>query len=124
MIRNLLALALLASTSMAAAAQTKIEFWHAMGGELGKKLEAVAAKFNETQKDYVVTPVFKGTYAETLTAAIAAFRAGQQPALVQVFEVGTGTMMAAKGAIYPTYQLMADTGQAFDPKEFLPAVVG
>jgi len=124
MIRNLLALALLASTSMAAAAQTKIEFWHAMGGELGKKLEAVTAKFNESQKDYVVTPVFKGTYAETMTAAIAAFRAGQQPALVQVFEVGTGTMMAAKGAIYPTYQLMADTGQAFDPKAFLPAVVG
>lgn len=124
MIRNLLALALLASTSMAAAAQTKIEFWHAMGGELGKKLEAVAAKFNESQKDYVVTPVFKGTYAETMTAAIAAFRANQQPALVQVFEVGTGTMMAAKGAIYPTYQLMADTGQAFDPKAFLPAVVG
>ena len=69
-------------------------------------------------------PVFKGTYAETLTAGIAAFRAGEQPAIVQVFEVGTGTMMAAKGAVYPVYQLMADQGEPFDPKAFLPSVVG
>ncbi|HVY51765.1 MAG TPA: sn-glycerol-3-phosphate ABC transporter substrate-binding protein UgpB, partial [Devosia sp.] len=70
------------------------------------------------------TPVFKGTYPEAMTGAIAAFRANQQPDIVQVFEVGTGTMMAAKGAVYPVYQLMKDTGQAFDPNAFLPAVVG
>ena len=69
-------------------------------------------------------PVYKGNYTETMTAAIAAFRAGEQPDIVQVFEVGTGTMMAAEGAIYPVYQLMADTGEAFDPAAFLPAVVG
>ncbi len=124
MIKNILAAGLLLSTALAAHAETKIEFWHAMGGELGKKLEAIATDFNAKQKEYVVTPVFKGTYAETMTAAIAAFRAKEHPAIVQVFEVGTGTMMAAKGAIYPVYKLMADTGQAFDPKAFLPAVVG
>jgi sn-glycerol 3-phosphate transport system substrate-binding protein len=69
-------------------------------------------------------PVFKGTYAETLTAGIAAFRAGEQPAILQVFEVGTGTMMAAAGAVYPVYQLMADQGEPFDPNGFLPSVVG
>ncbi len=124
MIKHILAAGLLLSTAIAANAETKIEFWHAMGGELGKKLEEITTSFNASQKEFVVTPVFKGTYPETMTAAIAAFRANQQPAIVQVFEVGTGTMMAAKGAVYPVYKLMADTGQAFDQKAFLPAVVG
>lgn len=120
---SLSVLALAASFS-AAAAQTEIQWWHAMGGELGQKLEAVAAAYNASQSEYKVTPSFKGTYAETMTAAIAAFRAKEQPAIVQVFEVGTGTMMAAKGAIYPVHQLMKDAGEPFDPAGFLPAVVG
>ncbi|HWA19284.1 MAG TPA: sn-glycerol-3-phosphate ABC transporter substrate-binding protein UgpB [Devosia sp.] len=110
--------------STAAQAATEITWWHAMGGELGAKLEEIAKQFNDSQTDYVVTPVYKGSYAETLTAAIAAFRANEQPAIVQVFEVGTGTMMAAKGAVYPVYELMADQGQPWDPTSFLAPVVG
>ncbi|HEY4203231.1 MAG TPA: sn-glycerol-3-phosphate ABC transporter substrate-binding protein UgpB [Devosiaceae bacterium] len=124
-------LALLASAAVsalafatAAQAATEITWWHAMGGENGQKVEQIAQKFNESQSDYHVTPVFKGDYPTTLTAAIAAFRAGQQPAIVQVFEVGTGTMMAAKGAVYPVYKLMADEGEPFDPKSFLAPVTG
>ncbi|MBB3967078.1 sn-glycerol-3-phosphate ABC transporter substrate-binding protein UgpB [Rhizobium metallidurans] len=115
------AVALSASASFAA---TEVTWWHAMGGELGKKLEEVAQKFNDSQSEYKIVPVYKGTYPETLTAAIAAFRAGQQPAIVQVFEVGTGTMMAAKGAVYPVYQLMKDEGEPWDPSKFLAPVVG
>lgn len=107
-----------------ALAQTEIAWWHAMGGELGEKLESIAADFNASQSDYVVTPVFKGSYAETLTAAIAAFRANEQPAIVQVFEVGTGTMMAAKGAVKPVYELMAENNQPWDPSGFLAPVTG
>ncbi|MBS0241916.1 MAG: sn-glycerol-3-phosphate ABC transporter substrate-binding protein UgpB [Proteobacteria bacterium] len=107
-----------------AAAQTEIQFWHAMGGELGEKVSAMANEFNKGQKEYKVVPVFKGTYAETMTGAIAAFRAKQQPHIVQVFEVGTASMMAAKGAVYPVYKLMADTKEPFNPKDYLAAVVG
>lgn len=125
MIRAILGSALLLSASATASmAATEISWWHAMGGELGTKLEEIVQKYNDSQDQYHVTPTYKGSYAETMTAAIAAFRAGQQPDIVQVFEVGTGTMMAAKGAIYPVYQMMADTGEPFDPKGFLPAVVG
>lgn len=113
-----------ALTSSVAIAQTEINWWHAMGGELGTKLEEIVANYNASQSDYVVVPTYKGSYDETMTAAIAAFRAGEQPHVVQVYEVGTGTMMAAEGAIYPVYQLMGDTGQDFDPSAFLPAVVG
>ena len=117
------AIALIATLSAANAA-TEIQWWHAMGGELGAKLEEIAKNFNESQTDYVIKPSYKGNYVETMTAAIAAFRAKQQPAIVQVFEVGTGTMIAAKGAIYPVYQLMADQGEPFDPSVYLPAVAG
>ncbi|WP_029042110.1 sn-glycerol-3-phosphate ABC transporter substrate-binding protein UgpB [Cucumibacter marinus] len=117
--------ALTATLTMGTAfAQTEITWWHAMGGELGTKLEEIVAGYNASQDEYTVTPVYKGTYTETMTGAIAAFRANEQPHIVQVFEVGTGTMMAAEGAIYPVYELMADTGQDFDPEGFLPAVVG
>lgn len=123
--RNLLLSSALATAfASAASAQTEIQWWHAMGAELGERLEQIAADFNASQSDYRIVPVFKGTYAETLTAGIAAFRAGEQPAIIQVFEVGTGTMMAAEGAVYPVYQLMADQGEAFDPNAFLPSVVG
>jgi sn-glycerol 3-phosphate transport system substrate-binding protein len=114
----------LAGTSTTAMAATQIQWWHAMGGANGERVEKIAADFNASQDAYEVIPTFKGSYAETMTAAIAAFRAQEQPHIVQVFEVGTATMMGAKGAIYPVYQLMADAGEPFDPDAFLPAVAG
>src|SRR5690606_2713291 len=108
----------------AAHAQTQIQWWHAMGGELGEKLNEIAEGFNASQDQFQVVPTYKGNYTETMTAAVAAFRAGEQPHIVQVFEVGTATMMAAKGAIYPVHQLMEDAGVEWDPGAYLPAVVG
>ena len=105
-------------------AQTEIQWWHAMGGALGETVNDIAAGFNRSQTDYVVKAVYKGNYTETMTAGIAAFRSGKPPHIMQVFEVGTATMMAAKGAIYPVYQLMKDHGIAFDQSRYIPAVVG
>jgi sn-glycerol 3-phosphate transport system substrate-binding protein len=107
-----------------AGAAVEIQWWHAMGGELGQKLEKIANDFNASQSDYKVVPVFKGSYPEAMTAAIAAFRARQNPTLLQVFEVGTATMMAARGAVYPVFELMKDENEPFDPKAYLPAVTG
>ncbi|HEV2185928.1 MAG TPA: sn-glycerol-3-phosphate ABC transporter substrate-binding protein UgpB, partial [Stellaceae bacterium] len=100
----------------------ELQWWHAMTSVNGDRINKIAADFNAMQSDYKVTPVFKGSYAETMTAAIAAYRAGNAPDIVQVFEVGTATMMAAKGAVKPVYQLMADAGEPFDPATYLPAV--
>ena len=120
----LAATALSLTMAVPASAQVEIQWWHAMGGRLGELVDEIAANFNASQSDYVVRPSFRGTYTETMTGAIAAFRAGEQPHIVQVFEVGTGTMMSAEGAIYPLYQLMADNDVPFDPAAYLPAVVG
>ncbi len=113
----------IAGLASSAYATTEIQWWHAMGGANGERVNKIASDFNATQSDYKVVPVYKGNYTETMTAAIAAFRAHKQPAIVQVFEVGTATMMAAKGAIYPVEQLMTDTGTPFDKSDFLPAVI-
>ncbi|XXK32174.1 sn-glycerol-3-phosphate ABC transporter substrate-binding protein UgpB [Rhodobacteraceae bacterium nBUS_24] len=113
----------LAMMAGAVAAETEVHWWHAMGGTNGERVNKIANDFNASQSDYKVVPTYKGNYTETMTAAIAAFRAGEQPHLVQVFEVGTATMMAAKGAIYPVEQMMADSGEPFDGSAYLPAVV-
>ncbi len=105
-------------------AATEIQWWHAMGGALGERVVDIANNFNLSQSEYKVVPTYKGSYAETMTAGIAAFRAGKQPHILQVFEVGTATLMAAKGAVKPIHQLMAETGQAFDPAAYLSAVTG
>jgi sn-glycerol 3-phosphate transport system substrate-binding protein len=121
-----LALAALAGGLLAtqAQAQVEIQWWHSMTGALGDRVTEIANGFNASQKDYKVVPVFKGTYPESMTAAIAAYRAGNAPHIVQVFEVGTATMMAAHGAIKPVYQLMKDAGEPFDAKAYLGPVAG
>jgi len=118
------AVAAVLASAQGALAQTEIQFWHAMGGNLGDTVNALADGFNKSQTEYKVNPVYKGSYTETLTAAIAAFRAKQAPHIVQVFEVGTANMMAAKGAVYPVYQLMADAKEPFDPKAYIGPVYG
>ncbi|MDQ7843025.1 MAG: sn-glycerol-3-phosphate ABC transporter substrate-binding protein UgpB [Armatimonadota bacterium] len=125
-------LALLAASALLAAgpapgqaqARIDIDFWHAMRGPLGETLERMVAGFNASQTRYQVKATFKGSYPETMVAAIAAFRAGNAPHVVQMFEVGTATMMAAGAAIKPVWQLMKETGTPFDPATYLPAVRG
>ena len=125
MIRKSLFAAVAAAGFMVSAhAQTEIQLWHSMTGALGDKLNEMSNKFNASQKDYKVVPVFKGSYPESMTAAIAAYRAGNAPHILQVFEVGTATMMAAKGAVVPVYKLMKDADEKFDPKAYMPAVAG
>ena len=104
-------------------AAAEIQWWHAMGGVNGERVNKIADDFNASQSDYTVVPVYKGNYTETMTAAIAAFRAKQQPHIVQVFEVGTATMMAAEGAVYSIESLMKDAGEPFDKSVYLPAVI-
>ena len=119
------AAAVLAATiSPASAEPIELQWWHAMTAINLERVNKLAADFNALQTEYKVTPVYKGSYPETMTAAIAAFRAGTPPHIVQVFEAGTATMMAAKGAVKPVYQLMADAGEPFDPQNYLPTVTG
>ncbi len=121
---QLAAVAAAVTLAYPAQAATEIMWWHAMSGELGRQLEKLAADFNASQSEYRIVPSYKGNYTETVTAAIFAFRSRTQPAIVQVNEIATATMTAAKGAIYPVFELMRDEQETFSPAAYLPAVTG
>ena len=106
-----------------AMAVTTIPFWHSMEGELGKEVDSLAQRFNDAHPDYKIVPVYKGNYEQSLSAGIAAFRTGNAPALLQVYEVGTATMMASK-AIKPVYEVFKEAGINFDESQFVPTVAG
>jgi sn-glycerol 3-phosphate transport system substrate-binding protein len=118
-----LTLALLLVPASTAQAKTEIQFWHAMTGQLNDAVNSLVKQFNESQGEYEIKPLQKGSYAETLTAAIAAYRQRQAPHIVQVFEAGTQTMMLS-GAVLPVYQLMKEQEIAVDWKDFIAPVVG
>jgi sn-glycerol 3-phosphate transport system substrate-binding protein len=121
---RLSAIAVAAALSTAAYAQTEIQWWHSMTAVNNEVVNDLANNFNASQKNYKIVPTFKGTYTEAFTAAVAAFRAGNAPHVLQVFEVGTATMMSNKGVTVPVGKVMKDAGEKFDPKTFVSAVAG
>lgn len=118
------AAAALAVMTNSAYAVTDISWWHSMTGALNERVNNMAEEFNKSQSDYRVLPVYKGTYDESMAAAIAAYRAGNAPDILQIFEVGTATMIYSKGAIKPVYEVMQQAGEKFDQNAYVPAVAG
>lgn len=105
-------------TSTQALAATEIQWWHAMGGRLGEVVNEIAEKYNGSQSDVVVVPTYKGGYEDTMTAGIAAFRAKEQPHIIQIFDAGAATIINAKGATVPVADLMTD----FNIEDYIPGV--
>ena len=104
-------------------AKTEIHLWHAMGGQLGETVNELVRQFNQSQAEYEVKALNKGTYPEVLTGAIAAYRQKNPPHIVQVFDVGTQTMLLS-GAIYPIFQLMKEQEIAVNWGDFIKPVTG
>ncbi|OZI22466.1 ABC transporter substrate-binding protein [Bordetella genomosp. 7] len=113
-----------AFAATSAQAVTEIQFWHSMEGALGERVNELVQEFNQKNSDYKINAVYKGNYGESMNAGIAAFRAGNAPDILQVFEVGTATMMYARGAIKPVQQMSEEAGEPLDPKAFIGAVAG
>ena len=114
-----IALALTASTAYAA---TDISWWHGMGGRNGEVINEIAQQFNAAQDQCNLTPVSRGTYEEALSSGIAAFRSGEQPNILQVFDAGAATIIAAKGATVPAEDLITGAGEEFDREAFIAGV--
>ena len=112
----------LGAVCTSAFAVVEVQFWHAMPGAMGERVNALANRFNAEQKDYMVVPVFKGSYDETLAAGIAAWRAKKPPHLLQVYDGGTATMLSSKGAIKPLFEVMKQANPKWDPTQVTPAI--
>jgi len=115
---------LLSATALPALAATEVQFWHAFTGRLGDLVAEQVDTFNSSQSDYTIVASHKGNYSETLNAGIAAFRAGEQPHILMVFEVGTATMMGASGAVKPVFEVMAEADATFDQDAYIGSVKG
>ncbi len=104
-------------------AQTELSWWHGMTGANNEMIIELTKEFNESQSDYKIVPVYKGSYPETLNAGIAAFRSKQPPAIIQVFDAGSGVMMAAEGAMVPAAEVLEKGGFKFDKSQYLPVLL-
>jgi sn-glycerol 3-phosphate transport system substrate-binding protein len=119
-----------AATAIGLAAATpayaviELQWWHAMTGGNNDVIVKLANDFNASQTEYKVVPSYKGSYPDTMNAGIAAFRAGNAPHIMQVFEVGTATMMAATGAVKPVHVMMKEAGEKFDSNAYLSGITG
>lgn len=114
-----MAVSVSATSSMAA---TNITWWHGMGGRNGEVINEVSQKFNAAQSACSITPVSKGSYEEALASGIAAFRSGEQPNILQVFDAGAATIINAKGAVIPAEDIINKAGYKFDREAFIPGV--
>ncbi|MEZ5866131.1 MAG: extracellular solute-binding protein [Geminicoccaceae bacterium] len=106
-----------------AEARVELTWWHAMSGQLGAVLDEVVAKFNASQDEYELVATNKGNYVATLNAAIAAYRVGEPPLIMQASEGSVLTMMLS-GAVIPAQELLEKYGYAFDPSDYLSPVLG
>jgi sn-glycerol 3-phosphate transport system substrate-binding protein len=123
-LKALAAAGLLATMAAPSHAVTEVTWWHSMTGALGERVAGLADQFNQSQSEYRVNAIYKGSYDEAMSAAVAAYRAGNAPHILQVFEVGTATMMYSKGAVKPVTEVMKVAGEKFDPSVYIPAVAG
>jgi len=105
------------SAAMVSAQTIELEFWHAMSGGRTAAVEKIVDGFNAEHDDINVTAQFTGSYAETLTQGISAVRSGNPPHIIQVYEVGTQTMLDSE-AIVPVYEIAEgkiDFGSVIQP---------
>jgi sn-glycerol 3-phosphate transport system substrate-binding protein len=107
----------------AAQAKTEISFWHGLDGQAGEAVEALVKQFNQSQGEVEAKALYKGTYPQVLAAARAAYRQKNPPHLVQVYEVGTQSMILSD-SIVPVYRLMRQQQIAVNWADFLETVTG
>lgn len=105
-----------------AKAKTDLILWHSMPGALGEWIDDLIKDFNSQNPQYRVVPQYKGSYDSSMQEALTAHAGGKAPHMVQVFEVGTATMMAARDVIRPVHEVMAQAGIDFMDNAYLPAV--
>lgn len=99
-----------------------VSFWHAMKGANADALNALVEKFNSAHSGKItVKPTFQGSYDDTITKYKAAVQAKQTPALVQIYDIGSG-FMADSGQTIPA-QAFADLDK-LDLADIQPAIKG
>ena len=112
------------SPSASAQQPIEINMWMGLTGLSAELLNKYGEEFNKTQSKYKAVVSFKGQYPEQRAAAVAAYRAGNPPHIMQMFDAGSGDMMSAKGAIVPVSEVFKRANLKFDPADFIAPARG
>ncbi|WP_349294767.1 extracellular solute-binding protein (plasmid) [Thioclava sp. 'Guangxiensis'] len=108
MFRPVLAASLLAlSVAAPPAHATDFEFWYGNSGSVEEAIQNACTAFNESQSEDKVTCIGQGSYEAGMQTAIAAYRSGKSPVLIQFFDAGTLDLMLS-GAVEPVQEAMPD----------------
>jgi sn-glycerol 3-phosphate transport system substrate-binding protein len=120
---GLLAAAMTAGIAASSFAQqrTEIQFWHAMGGVLGERVDEIVKRYNASQTKYTVVATNKGNYDEVINGTIAAYRAKKAPHITQIYERGFMTMLLSD-AIVPVQDLLTEKKKQIDWGDFIKPV--
>lgn len=103
---------------VAIAQKVEITWWHAMSGSNGKVVDAIVKDFNAAHPEFELKALYTGSYEETMTKYIAAYRSRTAPSLVQVYEVGTQQMLSS-GAVIPMYEIPGMLGESWDWAQYV-----
>lgn len=106
------------NAELEAGSKKQIYFWHALGdARRSGWINARAKEFNKTQSKYEIVPQAKGSYRETLQAAIMASTQSVAPHLVHVFEAGS--QLAFDANIFEPIQNLGN----FDSADYIEPVL-
>ncbi len=105
--------------ALAQQARTPITMWIGVTGPAQEEIMRYAQEFNASQTQFEAKVEFRGQYPEQRAAAFAAFRAGNPPHIMQMFDAGTGDMFALPRATIPVSEVMQRAGVQFDPAAFI-----
>lgn len=88
---------------------TEVTFWHAMGGAAQEALDKIVETYNGSQDEIVVKAEYQGTYDEALTKFHSVAGTDSTPNMMQVFEIGTKSMINS-GSIEPIQTFVDEDG--------------
>ena len=117
--QSALALAFCATT--ASADKIKFDYWYGRSGDLGATLAQTCDRFNAAQDKYEAVCTGYDGYENVVQSAIAAFRAGKAPALLQSFDAGTADLMIS-GQFYAVAQMMKDFRIDINWADYFPGI--
>lgn len=91
------------------AKKIELEFYFpvAVGGPIAKVIDSLVADFEKEQPDIKVTPIFGGSYQETMTKVQTAIQGGNAPDLAVLFAVDLFTLLSMD-AIEPLNRFVTD----------------
>jgi sn-glycerol 3-phosphate transport system substrate-binding protein len=113
----------LGSNQASAQQPQNFTFWYGLTGQLSEVVQSVCKRFNDSQREFSVTCTSQGDYAKALQNTIAAFRANEQPTVVQVYDIGTADLMLS-GQYLPARELMAAQNRPVNWNNYLSPIAG